>query len=552
MPYNIFNALSLSLFFRTTMKIKRITTIFLLFLSVHLYGREASGNIYWIQLNTKAGTPFSIDRPENFLSKRSIERRNRQNIAIDSTDLPVNPALIDSLKSLGFNVINTSKWMNGVLATLNNGKTPDSLSLPSFVSFCELRKSVSLKSVSSKFEDTDSLAESYYGSSTDQVTMLNGHLLHKHSKGKGVQIAVIDAGFLNADKYDAFDSLFLQNRVLGTFDFVNPGNNVYNEYHHGTAVLSTMAANLPGAMIGTAPEASYWLLRSEDANSEYPAEEDYWIFAAEFADSAGCDVVNTSLGYTVFNDTLFNHNYGQFTGDSLRISKAANLAVNKGMVVVCSAGNDGSSTWKYIATPAEAKNVLAVAAVSNTREIASFSSRGFDGAFVPKPDVAAMGRGSTIINQDGNISQSSGTSFSGPIIAGMAACLVKLYPEKKASEIIEMIRQAGHLYPNHSNEYGYGIPDFSLYIEDSVNVGLQIIKDEQLKIFPNPFSSEIKITNSEQFSSVEIQTSQAKKVFSTRISEENSSIDLHFLPKGLYFATMKGHHSIRTIKLLKN
>jgi len=165
------------------MKIKRITTIFLLFLSMLVFGKESNGSIYWIQLNTKAGTPFSIDQPETFLSERSIERRNRQSIAIDSTDLPVNPALTDSLSTLGFNIINSSKWMNGVLATLNNGITPDSLSLPSFVSFCELRKSVSLKSVSTKFEDVYSLTKSYYGSSTDQVTMLNGQIMHKYSKG---------------------------------------------------------------------------------------------------------------------------------------------------------------------------------------------------------------------------------------------------------------------------------------------------------------------------------------------------------------------------------
>lgn len=534
------------------MRIKRITTIFLLFLSMHIFGKESNGNIYWIQLNTKAGTPFSVERPENFLSERSIERRNRQSIAIDSTDLPVNPALIDSLNALGFNVINTSKWMNGVLATLNNGLIIDSLPHPSFVSFYELRKGTPLKSVSTKFEDIDSLTESYYGSSTDQVTMLNGQIMHNYSKGEGVHIAVIDAGFLNADKYDAFDSLFLQNRVLGTFDFVNPGNNVYNEYHHGTAVLSTMAANLPGAMIGTATEASYWLIRSEDVSSEYPVEEDYWIFAVEFADSVGCDIVNTSLGYTVFNDSTFNHNYGQFTGDSLRISKAANLAVDKGMVMVCSAGNDGGTTWKHIAAPAEAKNVLAVAAVSNTRNIAGFSSRGFEGALVPKPDVAAMGSNSTIISSDGNVSQSSGTSFSGPILAGMAACLVKLNPEKKASEIIEMIRQAGHLYPNHSTEYGYGIPNFGLYVEDTTNTVSLIINDELPAIHPNPFSSEIRFTNAEGFLTIELRTSQGKNIYSTKISNGNTSINLSFLPKGFYVATLKGNNSIKTIKLLKN
>jgi serine protease AprX len=530
---------------------KKSLIILFLFVSAISFGKEPTGNIYWVQFNTKTGTPFSVDQPEKYLSERSIERRIRQGITIDSTDLPVNPALIDSLRFLGFNIISTSRWINGALATLDSSLNLDSLSLPSFVSFCELRKGTPLKSISTKFEDIDSLSESYYGSSTDQITMLNGHLMHNYSKGEGIQIAVIDAGFLDADKYNAFDSLFLQNRVLGTFDFVNPGNNVYNEYYHGTAVLSTMAANLPGTMVGTAPESSYWLLRSEDVSTEYPVEEDYWIFAAEFADSVGCDVTNTSLGYTVFDDSIFDHNYGQFTGDSLRISKAANMAVDKGMVMICSAGNDGSSVWQHIATPAEAKNVLAVAAVSNTREIAGFSSRGFDGALVPKPDVSAMGSNSTIINSVGEVSQSSGTSFSGPILAGMAACLVKLYPEKKASEIIEMIRKAGNLYPEHSNDYGYGIPNFGLYVEDTTSTVLQIEKD-QLIIFPNPFSSEIIVSDTKGFSTIDLRTAQGKKVYSAEISSSFFSTDLSSLPKGFYFATMKGNKKVKTIKLLKN
>ena len=212
---------------------KNILIIILVCLSFSLFGAETEGNIYWIQLKTKAGTPYNINHPELFLSQRAIDRRTKHGIEIDSTDLPVNPLFIDSLSSLGFVIKHTSRWMNGFIATFKDSFDIYSLDLPSFVSFIELRKSTPLKSASlvarNKFNGIDSLTESYYGNSTDQITMLNGQLLHQYSKGKGVQIAVIDAGFSNANNIEVFDSLYLRNGVLGTRDFVNPGNNVFNE-----------------------------------------------------------------------------------------------------------------------------------------------------------------------------------------------------------------------------------------------------------------------------------------------------------------------------------
>lgn len=526
---------------------------FFTFLDLSSFGSKT--DIYWIQLNTKAGTPYSIENPEQFLSERSLERRSRQGILIDSSDLPVNPVFIDSLKLLGFQIKHTSRWMNGVIAYYDSTKNIDSLAIPSFVSRVELRKGFKLKSISDKFKKTDSLDKNIYAHSAEQVEMLNGHKIHKFSKGKGIYIAVLDAGFKNADSIAPFDNIRSEGRIIGSKDFVNPGNDVYNESDHGTMVLSCMAMNKPGEMIGTAPEASYWLLRTEAANTEYPVEEDYWVIAAEFADSAGCDVINTSLGYTVFDNSDFDHNYGEYTGDSVRISKAANIAVNKGIVVVCSAGNEGDGSWKYISFPAEARDVLCVASVDPEKQISSFSSVGFESdSTILKPDVAAMGSRASIVDSYGVYSQSYGTSFSGPLIAGMAACLVGLYPDKKAIDIIDMIIKSGDRYPVHSDEYGFGIPDFGSFVKDRVDTLRVDIKQDLLpdiKIFPNPVSDVLYVKNNSLYNYLEIISLDGTVVYSVRISKGNFSLDAGNINPGVYILRLKGDRYCQSYKILK-
>jgi subtilisin family serine protease len=519
-------------------------------------GIEPTGKIYWVQLNTKDGTPYTLDKPEEFLSQKAILRRLRHNIAIDSTDLPVNPAFIDSLQSMGFYIKHTSRWMNGVIVVFPDTVAVESLKLPTFVSYIQLRKDAPLKSVLNKFDEIDSLTSNYYGNSTNQVTMLNGHLLHKFSKGEGVQVAVIDAGFQDADKLDVFDSLFERDGIIGTYDFVSPGNSVYNEHSHGTNVLSIMAGSNPGRMVGTAPNALYWLLRSEDVDTESPVEEDYWIIAAEFADSVGCDVINTSLGYTTFDNPKFDHNYGEFTGDSLRISRASNLAVKKGIVVVCSAGNSGNDSWYYISAPSEARDVLSVAAVNGQREIAAFSSRGFgDSLHSIKPDIAAMGAGTAIAPPNGSYSFGSGTSYSSPVMAGMAACLVGLYPDSSAYSIIAMIRKAGDRYPGHSVEYGYGIPDFGKYI-DTNSLGKPQLQDKnKIIVYPNPFTSYFSVSNPNLIDKIELISFDGRSLLTARRGNPQlygiPTANLDHLPKGVYIARIWSGNTVQTLKLIK-
>lgn len=529
-----------------------MTRLFFIILGISLLSTSTHAQLhYWVQFNTKTGTPYSINNPEAYLSQRSIERRNRQGIEIDSTDLPVNPAFVDSLNSLGLKVKHTSRWFNGAIVTTNNTALVATFDYPSFIDTIQLRKPENLKSSSNKFSDEDSLTQNHYGESYDQISMLNGQLVHEKSTGKGVWVGVIDSGFLNADSLEVFDSLYVRNGILGTRNFVNPGGNVYNSHYHGTAVLSVMAANQPGNIVGTAPDASFWLLRTEDAPTEYPVEEDYWVVAAEFADSVGCDVINTSLGYTTFDDPSFNHTYNEFDGNTLRISKAANLAVDKGIVVVCSAGNSGNDPWRYISAPSEAQKALSIGAVNSNRDTVYFSSAGFAGASVPKPDIAAMGSGTTATYPTGDILHLNGTSFSSPVIAGMAACLVGLFPEKTAAEIIDIIQKSGDLHPEHNVKKGYGIPDFSRLFkgEDS---GLE--KSENYNIlYPNPFSSRLFIED-EKILSIELYNTNGTRVLQlhkAKNQKEFSSDALINLPKGMYFAILKSKNGQSTVKLIK-
>lgn len=524
-----------------------------------IFGAANNGDqyVYWVQFNTKTGTPYSIDMPADYLSERALARRQRMGIGIDSTDLPVNPAFADSLKLIGFSIKHTSRWMNGAIAYLPDSINIDSVFQPSFVEFYELRKNQVLKSTKNKFSEEDSLAQAIYGNSFNQISMLNGHILHQYSKAEGIHIAVIDAGFSNTDLLPAFDSLRARNGILGTVDFVSSAkNDVYREHYHGTAVLSLMAGNLPGQLVGTAPLANYWLLRSEDDNSEFPVEEDYWIIAAEFADSAGCEVINTSLGYTEFDDPVFNHSYEQLNGSTLRISKAANMAVEKGIVTLISAGNSGNDEWYHISAPADAKNVLAVAAVNNSGQISGFSSRGFLGdSIVLKPDIAAQGVATTISIYPENVSTGSGTSFSSPIMAGMAACLIALYPDKNAFEIHDLIKSLGNLYPQHDVAYGYGIPNFKLLFPELSTTTLTS-NQQNIEVFPNPFENTIIIyDHNNNLHTIEIFSFTGQKITKATLSttgfSEITMPELSNLPKGVYFAVLYGKKQSFSVKLIK-
>ena len=426
----------------------------LLLLPSVLLGQDGAFR-YFISFTDKANTTFSVNFPEEYLSPKTISKRQKFSIAIDSTDLPVSSLYINDLKSAGFVIENTSKWFNGVIVSTYDSLLMSSLNyifIDSVVAFGSWQNT---KKIGEKWKLSYDASD--YGLAFNQLQMLGGDVMHsKGFKGNGITIAVLDAGFYKVDELDVFSDL--QNQILSTYDFVDGNSNVYDDHTHGMMVLSTMGAK--GAMMGTAPDAQYLLLRSEDVFSENLIEEFMWVCAAEYADSAGADIINSSLGYTTFDDTLQNHTYADMDGKTTPISIGAGMASDKGIIVVNSAGNSGNSSWHYIGAPADNCNVLTVGAVDENEEFASFSSYGPNAVGAVKPNVVAQGKNTVVAYSDNAVMTGNGTSFSSPITAGMVACLWGSNPHKSAISIKDAIYKSADRYLNPDDQFGYGIPDY--------------------------------------------------------------------------------------------
>ena len=437
------------------------------FLAIALLATGASAQQdtlkYRISLKDKAATEYSFKKPEKYLSAKAIERRRKQNLPIDSTDLPVCRKYIDEIRKQGVKIVVTGKWDNFVTVSCNDTTLIDRIAALPFVLSTEKvwispgagKPSMATERASVLNQPTIH-PDSIYGRAITQIQMSNGDKLHEAGfKGQGMTIAVIDAGFHNVDKLTAMQNI----RILGTKDFVNQQADIFAESSHGMSVLSCIGMNRPDIMTGTAPEASFWLLRSEDEYSEHLVEQDYWSAAVEFADSVGVDVINTSLGYYSFDDKSKNYKYRDLDGRHALMSRQASHIADKGMILVCSAGNSGAGSWKKITPLGDADNVLTVGAIDKRAVLATFSSVGNTADHRVKPDVVAVGVGSDVIRTDGNQGRANGTSFSSPIMCGMVTCLWQACPTLTAKEVIELVRRSGDRAGFPDNIYGYGVPD---------------------------------------------------------------------------------------------
>lgn len=437
------------------------------FLAIALLATGASAEQdtlkYRISLKDKAATEYSLKKPEKYLSAKAIERRRKQNLPIDSTDLPVCRKYIDEIRKQGVKIVVTGKWDNFVTVSCNDTTLIDRIAALPFVLSTEKVWISPGAGKPSMATERDSVLnqptmhpDSIYGRAITQIQMSNGDKLHEAGfKGQGMTIAVIDAGFHNVDKITAMQNI----RILGTKDFVNQQADIFAESSHGMSVLSCIGMNRPDIMTGTAPEAFFWLLRSEDEYSEHLVEQDYWSAAVEFADSVGVDVINTSLGYYSFDDKSKNYKYRDLDGRHALMSRQASHIADKGMILVCSAGNSGAGSWKKITPPGDADNVLTVGAIDKRAVLATFSSVGNTADHRVKPDVVAVGVGSDVIRTDGNQGRANGTSFSSPIMCGMVTCLWQACPTLTAKEVIELVRRSGDRAGFPDNIYGYGVPD---------------------------------------------------------------------------------------------
>ncbi|PID88420.1 MAG: serine protease [Bacteroidia bacterium] len=434
--------------------------------SPSLFSQKIAPDIYVIKFKDKKHNIYHTDKPEEFLSAEALERRKRFSIPVTSEDLPVSKAYMDKIEDMGFQIYATSKWLNSVLVFSKDSTLWSKAQKLDFVASESPKKKSKKRTKLSRRKkiNIEGTQEDHcnlkYGKSKRQITML--HLENLHNKGylgEGIRIALLDAGFYNVDSITGFDSLRTNKQILGTKDFVDRENEVYRNGSHGMNALSTIAGYIPGKFIGSAPKASFWLLRTEDGKSETPAEEYYWAAAAEFADSCGVDMIHSSLGYNNFDDKNLSYTYSDMNGDIAISTIAADIAASKGILVTISAGNEGNDPWKYISAPADADSVLAVGAVNMDGSIARFSSHGPTSDGRIKPDALAHGSFVFVLGKKGKPRLASGTSFSAPLLAGAVACLWQANPECSNMEIIEAIQKSGKRYLKPDSKYGYGLPN---------------------------------------------------------------------------------------------
>jgi hypothetical protein len=526
---------------------------------------------YRISLSDKNNSPYSISNPSVFLSQRALDKRARFNIAITEQDFPVNPQYIQQIKAIDANiqVLCTSKWMNTVTVYCPDSTKPATISALPFVTNVLPVADYDLQGMKKQlqtFENNyvsivsnpakDSMADLDYGEGYRQIALHNGHLLHKEGfLGNGMLIAVFDAGWAGVDTSVYFHPLFENGQILGTRDLIPGRHNVFEGHYHGTIVTSTMAILAEGTLVGTAPKANYFFIRSEHPLSEELIEEDFWAQAAEIADSLGADVINSSLGYTTFRDfPQGDFTYEDVDGVTSIASRAATILGQKGIVVCVSAGNEGTSSWYHIGHPADAFDILAVGAANVMGHIAGFSSRGpsYDGRV--KPDITSVGVNTTCIWPDDRLGEADGTSLACPVAAGLCACLWQALPEKTASEIMQIVRESSSCYNNPNDSLGYGIPDFYAAYQNHAHDGVPEHIIPTAHIFPNPCTNQFNISSREDnIDRVELFSIDGKLVLSTCPDKHYYiSVNVQDVPAGFYIGRIYlKNKQIQTFRIIK-
>jgi len=521
----------------------------LLITGLQTFGQTEKHLIYF---RDKANSPFSLDRPTEFLSAKALTRRQKNNVQLDNRDLPVNPGYVSQINATGAEVLYKTKWLNGIIVEATTAQLSTILSLP-FVQRGQILQLPSNSGVRNENQVIESNSQSVettfeYGTSTAQINLLGIDSMHREGiSGKQVSVAVFDSGFPAVDTHEAFEYHFANGLYKSGYDFVDRTPNVFRTHDHGTKVLSNISAYLPGKLMGGAYDANLYLFRTEDASTEYEIECAYWLVAAEKADSLGVDVINSSLGYIDFDNPAQDYTYSMLDGNTTIISKAARIAGAKGMIVVTSAGNSGGNvSWGgYISAPADADSILTVGAVSSTRTYAGFSSRGPTADGRIKPDIVAMGVGNTIVDHTtrSEIRTGSGTSFASPMIAGLVAGLMEKFPNIKAVDLIQAIKMAGDSSATPNNRVGYGIPTYSkvVYLVTSISNKRSLGK---FQVFPNPAVESITIAlpiselGNAQYDVIDL---NGKKIQSGEVEIVNlrASIQTSSLPTGIFRLVVK-------------
>ncbi|MHA7842855.1 MAG: S8 family serine peptidase [Winogradskyella sp.] len=533
---------------------KSLTIFIFLLVALNANAQEDA----WVYLTDKPNQAAALANPNTILTQKAIDRKQNHAIAIDPRDVPVHEPYISILKSqVGITVMAKSKWFNAVHVRGTETDISALLNL-TFVDHIDFANNgLDVGSRVGALEDKTNVEDESivftYGDTQNQVEMINVDDLHLADfTGEGMTIAVLDAGFPNVNTMTAFQRLRDNGDLLDGYDFVNRTEAVYDNVSssHGTRVLSTMAAYIQDEFVGTAPDASYYLFITEDANSENPVEESYWVEAAERADSLGVDLINTSLGYTEFDNPNYSYTPADMNGQTAFITKGASIAVEKGLLVVVSAGNSGATAWQTVGAPADSPDVLSVGAVDANGDYVAFSSQGSTAQVgYQKPDVVARGGAAYVVNENDIISQNNGTSLSGPILCGGIASLWQAIPDASPTEVMDLVRQSASQYATPDDFLGYGIPDLAL----ARTLGVEEEVLNSFSFYPNPVKNELKFNVPVESNTLKITiyTSLGQEINSATLSQNLSSMSVSNLSSGIYVMTISTQRQSKTFKFIK-
>jgi subtilisin family serine protease len=550
---------------------KRTFSVFLFFLSCALFTVHAQkSEMYRLTLTDKGHPSYDIDHPDAFLSQKSIDRRLKQGFKVNETDLPIDPAYFDALVLAGAGIQTHSKWVNTIVVN-----APDSTVLIHLTQLPFVKKITKVwegklegnegnerneENEGNEGNEEEDKKQEYkkqeeYGEALVQIKINNALPLHERGyKGEGKTIAVLDGGFSNANRYPDFLDM---SKILEVKNFTHQKEDLFlSNESHGTSVLSCMLANNPGKMIGTAPQAQFYLFKTEVGTDEYPVEEDYWIAALEYADSLGVDIVSSSLGYSSFIDSTMNHTWDDLDGHTVPVSRAASMAASKGMVLFVSAGNEGAKPWQKVNIPSDAENVLTVGAIKTDSTRAEFSSWGMTADNRFKPDVMALGKDACILTGAGTTAHSNGTSFSTPILAGMGACLWEALPYLTSFELIDLIKESSDRFSNPDEQFGYGIPDiYRAYLCEETppfDFIYPVTKENATGwLQVDSINGRLRFNLNKGIKSYYLTICSYGGEIVLRQYLFSDSVDISYLPKGVYIAWMQSGEEHLTQKFIK-
>lgn len=501
---------------------------------------SAQTQLVFVFFKDKPNKAAFFANPLSELSQKSLDRRTTLGILLNDQDAPIEPSYIQNLQNLGFTVTDYSKWLNG--AAVN--ATPAQITLLqtqpfvlSVETFARNNTPVVQPTPVNKWKIPTNhqkiLTTFEYGTSTAQIDQSNIRPLHLAGyTGTGVSIAVIDTGFPTVNTGDAFFRLRNNNKIKGGYDFVAKSTDIYNSSlnAHGTTVLGVIGGYLENVFVGSAPDADFYLYRSENTTAEIPEEQLYWIEAAEEADRKGVDIITTSLGYNIFDNPQYSYTYANMNGSTSFIARGAGIAAEKGIFVLAAAGNSGNGSWHYLLTPADNAKVFTIGAVDSSGNSSAFSSYGPNSLGVVKPDGSTRGTATATVL--GNTTYvSNGTSFATPIAAGGVACLLQAFPAMNRDQLKTKLRQTASLYPNHTDQMGYGILNFGSLYNNVLNTS-EIVKKEKFALFPNPVKNTLNIASESEVNSLEIYDNLGRLI---RKESKQRSVKVDDLSKGVYY-----------------